>query len=143
MSSSQFPQRKKSTSTMTDSVTRRHSKVEPISLDYELCATIHNQIFQIGWEGDGRSQKSCPTQSWWERFAPSTEISNRLNADLVEFFKRAYSRENAPPFFYFLGPLTRCKDLLDDTWFEDRETDRFIILHHATGFRMGDEIGLM
>lgn len=128
---------------MANSATRRHPQVEAIRLDYELCSNLHNQIFQIGWEGSGRSPESCPTQTWWERFAPSTEISNRLNADLVEFLKRAYSHENAPTFFYFLRPLTWCENLLDDPWFEDRGTDRFINLHYATGFKMGDEMGLI
>lgn len=128
---------------MTCPTARQHPKVEPIRLDYETCANLHNRIFQIAWSSTNKNTESWSLQTWWERFSPSEQIASRLNADLIEFLKRAYYHDNAPAFFYFLQPLTTCEHLLDDPWFEDRGKDRFINLHHATGFNCGDEMGLL
>jgi hypothetical protein len=117
--------------------------VEAIQFNYRLCASLHNKIFQLGWVASGRTFESCPSQTYWEHYSPLVEIADRINIDLVQFLKRAYSHAEAPEFFYFLKSLTHPRLLLDDEWFKDRGTDRFILLYPATGFKMGDEMGLV
>ncbi|KAJ0422934.1 hypothetical protein BJY00DRAFT_310536 [Aspergillus carlsbadensis] len=124
---------------------RGHPPVEAIQFDYELCANLHNQIFRIGWSASApdRTPESCPEQTWWEYFSPSAEFANRLSDGLVQFLKRAYFHTDAPEFFYFLSRLNYPKYLLDDGWVKDRGDDRYVVLYTATGFKSGDEMGLI
>jgi hypothetical protein len=122
-----------------------HPPVEAIQFDYDLCASLHNQIFKTGWTASapGRTPESAPSQTWWEYFAPPADFANRLNGDLVQFLKRAYFHTDAPEFFYFLSGLNYPKNLLDDGWVRDRGDDRCALLYRATGFKMGDEMGVI
>jgi hypothetical protein len=71
------------------------------------------------------------------------EFADRLNNSLVQFLKRAYFHPDAPAFFYFVSRLNYPKYLLDLGCFENREADRYVLLHAATGFKSGDEMGLI
>ncbi|KAL3442491.1 hypothetical protein BJX65DRAFT_312803 [Aspergillus insuetus] len=124
-----------------------HPPVEAITFDHQLCASLHNKIFHIGWTASApdRTLESCPQQTWWEYFSPSPEFANRLNDGLVQFLKSAYFHPDAPEFFYFLNRLNYPKYLLDDGWVKNREDgdDRYVLMYTATGFRSGDEMGLI
>jgi hypothetical protein len=130
---------------MSSPLPREHPPVEAIQFDHELCANLHNRIFQIGWmaSAPGRTLESCPSQTWWEYYSPPTEFTARLNDGLVQFLKRACFHPEAPEFFYLISALTNSKWILDYPSFEYRDTDRYVLLHPATGFKMGDEVGLV
>ncbi|KAL2808979.1 hypothetical protein BJX63DRAFT_407193 [Aspergillus granulosus] len=130
---------------MSSPPARQHPPVEAIQFDHQLCADLHNKIFQIGWvaSAPGRTLESCPSQTWWEYFSPPTDFADRLDDGLVQFLKSAYFHKDAPEFFYFLSHLNYPKWLLDDGWVKDRGDDRYLLLYPATGFKLGDEMGLI
>lgn len=126
-----------------DRPTTLHPLVNKGTLDYELCATLHNAIWKLAWAETAPDTCPYPPPTWWEHFNPPDTIASRLNPDLIEFFKRAYYYPDVAGFFYFLNALVPCDRLLDDSWLKDLGTDRLMFLHYATNFKCGDELGLV
>ncbi|RAK98438.1 uncharacterized protein BO80DRAFT_467100, partial [Aspergillus ibericus CBS 121593] len=111
--------------------------------NYELCASLHNQIFLIAWKGSGRSVDT-PFSTWWEYYQPSDELAARYHPWLVQFLQRVYYHPEAPEFFYYLEGLNRAETLIHDDFNERFDgRDCYVLLHPATGWKMGDEYGII
>lgn len=126
-----------------DRPTTQHPVVEKGTLDYKLCASLHNTIWKLAWMGTIPDPYPDSPKTWWDHFHPPDTIASRLNPELIEFLKRAYYHPEISEFFYFLGALVPCDQLLDNSWFRDYGNDRFMFLHYATNFKCGDELGLV
>ncbi|PYI31675.1 hypothetical protein BP00DRAFT_395887, partial [Aspergillus indologenus CBS 114.80] len=106
--------------------------------NYELCAELHNRIFQITWA-------ATPT-TWWEHFQPSNELAAQYHPSLIKFLQRAYYHPAAPEFFYYLESLNTPDSLIDEHFndiFDGR--DCYVHLHRATHWNPanGDEWGII
>ncbi|PYI04874.1 hypothetical protein BO78DRAFT_372107, partial [Aspergillus sclerotiicarbonarius CBS 121057] len=111
--------------------------------NYELCAQLHNQIFLIAWKGSGRSP-DFPFSTWWEHYQPSAELASRYHPWLVKFLQRVYYHPEAPEFLYYLRGLNRAQTLIHDDFNERFDgRDCYVLLHPATGWKMGDEYGII
>ncbi|OJJ99613.1 hypothetical protein ASPACDRAFT_1888300 [Aspergillus aculeatus ATCC 16872] len=110
--------------------------------NFELCADLYNQIFEIGWKGSGRSWGQLPT--WWQHFQPTDAEASHYHPWMIEFLKRVYYHPESPPFFYYVGNLSSGEYLVDEHVNGLAEAhDCFLYLHHSTGWMSGDEYGIL
>ncbi|KAL4866796.1 hypothetical protein BDV12DRAFT_198889 [Aspergillus spectabilis] len=122
-------------------------------MDYERCAALHNELFIRGWTGSGNTWVEPPT--WWEKYSPTEKFANRLHPSLIKFLKLAYHipRESRKVehkwkcIFYFISSLSGAEYMLSrlgvDFEFLGYAPDRFLLLYPSTGYRLGDEEGIV
>ena len=122
-------------------------------VDHELCATLHNEIFKRGWEGTGEPFDLDSFPVFWDTLTQHhTDLTQRLQPSLIEFFKKArvirnYGDSQAPyqQFFYFLAGLvnpvtTWARDHLDSL--DAVNPDHYILLYGATNIA-SQSLGIM
>ncbi|RAK80816.1 uncharacterized protein BO72DRAFT_524778 [Aspergillus fijiensis CBS 313.89] len=110
--------------------------------NFELCAELHNQIFEIAWKGSGRTWGHLPT--WWQHFQPTDAQASHYHPWMIEFLQRVYYHPDAPPLFYYIDRLASPEDLVDEHVNGLAEArDCFLWLHHSTGWMCGDEYGIL
>ncbi|ETS78783.1 hypothetical protein PFICI_08636 [Pestalotiopsis fici W106-1] len=113
------------------------------TFDPELCAKLHNEILEIGWEAAYHElgfEQAAPS-TWWDRHGEECETSGvaaRLTPQVIQFLKLA--REIEPQlcnfetgyanFFYYISGLAPPSELLVD---EAMFGSGIIRLYYVTG----------
>ncbi|KAL3442674.1 hypothetical protein BJX65DRAFT_286271 [Aspergillus insuetus] len=110
-------------------------------MDYQRCATLHNEILFRRWTGSG--QDWIQPQTWWENQVPSEETGRRLSPSVIEFLKRAYSIPDSPTpfcFFFYLSSLAPSNEMLSNGFLDE---NRYILLYRSSPWSLGDTLGLV
>ncbi|KAL4902738.1 hypothetical protein BDW74DRAFT_169328 [Aspergillus multicolor] len=120
----------------------------PVSMDYERCAALHNEILTKAVRAGGGEMPSAPL-SWWEARAPPGEVADTLHPSLIEFLKRAWDEDVKPTrgcLFFFLGTLKLPEGFFrDEEWFtadDPYEPGRFLKLYQSSAFSFEDDGGI-